>query len=427
MASIANDPNGRRRILFIGADGQRRPIRLGKMSRRKAEAIKVKVEDLVASGIAGHAPDDETSRWLAGLDDQLRDKLARVGLLASRPKTTLGAFIDGYTGQRVDVKASTKLVYRRVRKHLVEYFGPDKPLRDITPGDADAWRLHLIEKGLADNTVRRSCTMAKQYFTAAVRQRLISENPFADLSAGVKANASRLYFVRREEAQRVLDACPDAEWRLLFALGRYGGLRVPSEALGLRWCDIDWERERFTVASPKTEHIEGHESRVVPIFPELLPCLRDAFEEAEEGAEYVITRYRDLATNLRTQLLRIIKRAGLEAWPKAWQNLRATRETELADDFPAHVVSAWIGNSVPVAAKHYLQVTEDHFRRAAQNPAQQLHETARNDPQRERRCEDALAAKSSGYDSLHEKTAPCEMQEAVTPWAARDSNPGPAD
>jgi hypothetical protein len=95
---------------------------------------------------------------------------------------------------------------------------------------------------------------------------------------------------------------------------------------------------------------------MVPMFPELLPYLREVFEEAEEGTEFVITRYRRPAVNLRTQLLRIIERAGLKAWPKLWQNLRSTRETELAESYPLHVVCAWIGNSEPVAAKHYLQV-----------------------------------------------------------------------
>ena len=61
-------------------------------------------------------------------------------------------------------------------------------------------------------------------------------------------------------------------------------------------------------------------------------------------------------------------------WPKLFQNLRSTRETELTERFPVHVVCAWLGNSVPVAAKHYLQVTDDHFeqaiQQAAQNPAQ---------------------------------------------------------
>ena len=34
---------------------------------------------------------------------------------------------------------------------------------------------------------------------------------------GVRENKARMYYVTREEAQKVLDACPDAQWRLLFA------------------------------------------------------------------------------------------------------------------------------------------------------------------------------------------------------------------
>ena len=57
--------------------------------------------------------------------------------------------------------------------------------------------------------------------------------------------------------------------------------------------------------------------------------------------------------------------------------MRSTRETELAESYPMHVVCQWIGNSQQVAAKHYLQVTDEHFERASQgdeiaarNPAQ---------------------------------------------------------
>ena len=75
--------------------------------------------------------------------------------------------------------------------------------------------------------------------------------------------------------------------------------------------------------------------------------------------------------NLRTQLLRIIAKAGLTPWPKLFQNLRSTRETELAENNPLHVVVAWLGNSQLIAAKHYLQVTDEHFTQATtQNPTQ---------------------------------------------------------
>ncbi|MGB7156829.1 MAG: hypothetical protein WBD40_02105 [Tepidisphaeraceae bacterium] len=56
-----------------------------------------------------------------------------------------------------------------------------------------------------------------------------------------------------------------------------------------------------------------------------------------------ITRYRDPASNLRTQFLRILDAAGVAPWPKLFQNLRSTRQTELTEEFPAHVVCAWLG------------------------------------------------------------------------------------
>jgi len=368
MASISREANGRRTIQFVGSDGKRRSIRLGKVSQKTAEAVKVQIEHLAAAGETRHALDGETARWVADLGDDLAGKLAAVGLVPKREAATLGDFLQGYVDSRGDVKGSTATVYGHTRRCLLGYFGPDKPLREITQGDADSWRLWLVSnQELADNTVRRRCGIAKQFFKAAVRRRLLAENPFGDLVAAVRRNEKRYYFVTREEAQAVLEACPDAQWRLLFALGRYGGLRCPSEHLGLRWVDVDWDRDRMTVHSPKTEHHPGGESRQIPLFPELRPYLEEVWEQAEPGTEWVITRYRDSNANLRTTLQKIIRRAGLKPWPKLWQNLRSTRETELAESYPIHVVCEWIGNSQAVAAKHYLQVTDEHFARAVQN------------------------------------------------------------
>jgi hypothetical protein len=52
----------------------------------------------------------------------------------------------------------------------------------------------------------------------------------------------------------------------------------------------------------------------------------------------------------------------------------STRETELAETYPIQVVCDWIGNTAAVAAKHYLQVTDEHYRQAAQIPVQYAHE-----------------------------------------------------
>jgi hypothetical protein len=60
----------------------------------------------------------------------------------------------------------------------------------------------------------------------------------------------------------------------------------------------------------------------------------------------------------------------LAPWPKLFVNLRSTRETELVEQFPMHVVTAWLGNSPDIAKKHYLQVTEDHFAKAVEKAHQ---------------------------------------------------------
>jgi len=282
------------------------------------------------------------------------------------------AYIDGLT-----IKPRTRDNLHQCRRWLVQFFGADKPLREITQGDADDWRQWLATQGrqsakLGKNTIRRHCGRARQLFTAAKKRKLVAENPFAEMKdTTVKANRERDYFVTRAEADKVLTACPNTQWKLLFALSRYGGLRSPSEPLALKWSDIDWAAGRFTVHSPKTEHHEGKATRVVPIFPELRPYLEAAKAAAKRGAEYVITIgniRRDRYANQRSRMKRIIERAGLKPWPKLFHNLRASRETELAADHPMHVVCEWIGNTPKVAKEHYLRVTDVDFEYAQYAP-----------------------------------------------------------
>ena len=387
MASITTQSNGRRVVQFVGGDGKRRSVRLGKVSLRSAESIRYRVEQLVEAKLLGRPLDADTAGWVASLDALMARRLSAVGLIErpeAKPQATLGAFLGSYVEGRTDVKRRSTLNYGMAVNSLLECFGGAKPLRDFTEADADHFRVWLKEQGYAEATVSRRVKYGRQFFSAALRRRLVAANPFASVKAGNQANPDRFRFVTRKETAKLLEACPNAEWRLIVALARYGGLRIPSEALALTWADVDWATGRFKVRSPKTEHHEGHGARLVPLFPELRPYLERGFEEAPEGAVYVIGRSRDIGVNWRTQLERIIDRAGLTAWPRLYQNLRASREIELVQAFPAHVVAAWVGHSVKVAEKHYLGVREEDFRRAVeataeavQNPVQQAHATGR--------------------------------------------------
>jgi hypothetical protein len=101
--------------------------------------------------------------------------------------------------------------------------------------------------------------------------------------------------------------------------------------------------------------------------------LQEVYNLAEPGAEWIICRHRPQSArngdgwknaNLRTELGRIYIRAGLKVPPKPWNNMRASRATELAEDYPGHVAAAWLGRTEEIANAHYRQVLPEHIAKA---------------------------------------------------------------
>jgi hypothetical protein len=69
--------------------------------------------------------------------------------------------------------------------------------------------------------------------------------------------------------------------------------------------------------------------------------------------------------NLRSEMTRLLRRAGVSGWPRLFHSMRASRQTELQREFPIHVVCSWLGNSPRIAQQSYLLFTEDDFAKAA--------------------------------------------------------------
>jgi len=379
MASLIKR-NDRYSIRFT-LHGIRKLLAADTNSERQAGRVLAHVEALLKAAHTGGDLDQTTAVWLMSTcPPKLRKRMAKVGLIdlpeASETVLALKPILDSYIAKRSDVKEVTRDKWRQTCESLVRYFGAERSIDSITVGDArdfERWmkksrksRYADADKSeaLASATLRKRISHTKQFFADAVARKLIDANPFAGLKSTVGANRERDRFITRDEATKVLDACPNNEWRLLFALSRFGGLRCPSEHLALRWSDVDLPGGKMVVRSPKTEHHEGKESRIVPIFAELRPYLEQAWDETADRSEFVIVGYRGPTTNLRTHLRRIIRKAGMEPWGKLWANLRSSRATELAKDHPAHVAAAWLGHSIQVAGKHYWQVTDGDFAKA---------------------------------------------------------------
>ena len=160
-------------------------------------------------------------------------------------------FVDQFIAGRTDKAQGTLIHYRRAKGLLIEYFDAGKVLADITPHDADQFRSWLSSKGKAENTTRGHLKNAKLRFGAAVKARLIVENPFKGISSQLVKRPDRMAFVDRVTIQKVLDACPPTRWKAIVVLCRFGGLRCPSELFALRWADVDFDRGRMKVRSPR--------------------------------------------------------------------------------------------------------------------------------------------------------------------------------
>jgi integrase len=372
MASITKQANGRKTIQFVGRDKKRRSIRLGKVSQRIAEKAKNHIEELINCINTGLARSPELTMWLDGLDDELHGRLEKAEIVMPRSKSTLDDFLRDCILKRNDVKPATKEVWGQVVNDLTSFFGEECDVRSLNPGTAEDFKQSLIGRGLAATTVSKRLQFARQFFRMAIKRELIRENPFADCRHKATINLEERHYVTLAATQQLIEAA-DPDWQLIIALVRYAGLRCPSEVLSLELCNIDWERGRMTVTSPKNE-CHGRPTRQVPLFKELRPYLEAAWDAAPDGAVYVLPeRYRNAANkptgwrncNLRTQFERIVERAGLEKWPRLFHAMRSSCESDLVKRHPLHIAARWLGNSPRIAEKHYLITSNADFDEAS--------------------------------------------------------------
>ena len=421
--------------LSPGEDRDRGKIRLGRITKKQAESAKTHVENLISSCKTGTVIPPATQQWLSDAPEMLLKRLEKLQLIASRntgKQYTVAEWVGRYISKRPDVKESTRRKWHDVERKLSAFFR-DEYIEDVTVQAGKDFRVYLQSVvGLSENSLRRQVGIASQFFKSAVDANLIKKNPFLGQPVSVRANESRFFYITPKMALQALNACPDTQWRLIFALARWGGLRCPSEVLRLKWEDIDFEHDRFTVHASKTEHHADSGIRTVPMFPELKPLFQNAFDEAETGDVYCISRYRS-GSNLSPQMRRIIKQSGLEPWPKIFQNLRSTRETELFKLTNGNVkaVCSWIGNTPAVAMQHYAQVTEADLQEAAKMAVLNDAEKAVHDPVHtgaESSCTDSQEFNKFSdvtpynCETNHQKTIACNSMQKAGQWAIPDSN-----
>lgn len=180
-------------------------------------------------------------RTKAEVAGKLRDLKHTIdkGMPVTDGRVTVEQFLDTWLAQVVKPgrRHATWQGYEvNVRKHLVPLIGR-RPLVKLTPADVQTLLNLKREEGLSSRTVQYIHATLRAALGVALRWGMVERN-VATLVEPVKADRKPVTPFAPEEAMLLLEASADDRLGALWTVALAVGLR-PSEALGLRWADVD--------------------------------------------------------------------------------------------------------------------------------------------------------------------------------------------
>lgn len=204
-----------------------------------------------------------------------------------------------YESYHHNLAKSTRYSYwSGINIHLIPMLG-EVSLNKLTPQMIDDMIAQLREKGLAENSVRYCHRILSSALSSAVKYGYIPNNPAKNIMTRFSKNAGRKYDKYTvEQVQQLLAFVHGNALETVVLLAVLFGLRL-SEALGLRWRDVDLTHRQITLRGqipcdlPKDAKIVPHleplkdrdegETRSFPITEEALPIfLRLRQERADQ-------------------------------------------------------------------------------------------------------------------------------------------------
>lgn len=362
---------------FVDREGQRcnrsTKIVAKESNRKKAEKIAEEFEEAANRKRTAK----QVREVIAGLHEKLTGESMvtmtlrehTMGWLARKEPETAPSTMAFYTG------ATTKfLEFMAVRA--------DTDIASVTSADLVKFRNELAQR-LASGTVNHHIKALRMLFKAALRERLLLENPAEHVDT-VKKQAGRAE--RRpftiDELRAVL-AVADDEWRSMVYFGLYTGQRL-SDIATLTWENIDTvkkeirlvtrktgRRMAIPIAEPLLQHISSMaagDSPSQPLHPE---SCRDASAGksgmlsnrfvallAAAGLRKPVSKRKDETKNGRD--------AAREASVLSYHSLRATAATLMHEaGVPAAVVQELVGHDSEEVHRLYVKIGKEALKDAA--------------------------------------------------------------
>ena len=327
-------------------EGKQRTLYLGRgCTDFQANGVAKVVDELLTLRRSGGKPKPDLLSEVGTLPGRVRSSLERFGLLRCCFGISIVELYDRYLESKSYRNRKTMENYAAQRRLLVLYFGADCSVSSLSVQDVQDFVCHLSSI-LAKTTLYRYIKGFKTVFKFAVEEGFIADNPFSVKVGYEQVNEQRQSYVSRDMSFRLLSFFRNDRERLAFVLGRFGGLRVPSEVLELRFKDFDLKEKVLRVSdNTKTGF------REVPFFREI----QDIFVTLKGDPEDFVF---DGWTKSRfCSFMEVaIRKAGMEQWPKLWVNLRSSLITDLEQmGYTEKTLDSIFGNSASVRKLHYIQ------------------------------------------------------------------------
>lgn len=292
----------------------------------------------------------------------------------TRKPEQLSTFIDNYLKARKnEIAEGTFELHKTTGKYLRAFFRDDPRIDHITKQQARSFKTALgagelsyvsqrpqkLSAGTIDGHMRNARTM----FNFAKADEMITDNPFSHLCQTIRVD-KEWHYVTPSEYERLVNASPDVNWQLLFALCRLAALRR-AEALHLTWNNIDWNNYTLEVISKDRWKTKTRRSRKVPICLELQAQLAAADPGDPSCRRPIIEGISK--SIIRRMFHKIRKAGGVDEYNKPFQAMRKSCAQDWADqNVHPLTLQEWMGHTTfDTTMNYYLKVSNEEYKRAS--------------------------------------------------------------